>query len=428
MWFESLDLGRISEEDRRRVLLYAVSKLGRDRVRGLLGVSRVTMWRLEKGLTAVDDEKLVKLLSLVTQREFEEVLGAYRRLKVAGVIRDDGTVDYSAALEVLRAASYDEYLKQLVIRFVVENFREDVKKAVGVVPARVGLEWDEGFERFLREHKRRRKVSTDETVRYYRSLFKRYLEGRELSEELVDYVVSHENGWLRNVFRHYVQYLYYRRKIPLETFGWLMEVVPSRGYRAGVRVFEIDLELFEATLRHLKERHDLYYLYFLLMYYSGIRLEHVVKLVATFKPREVVYIPMLDRESPRLACFEKFCRYYLGLTGGKPCEFVYFPKELLDPLSEHSGELRESTTVSRYFTRHDLLRPKYLRKLNWRVLTRVVPDKDVCRFVQSRLGELRVSEARYGDLLREADRLYPKALEALRKGLEDSSYLAELLS
>ncbi|MEM0196728.1 MAG: hypothetical protein QXK66_03750, partial [Sulfolobales archaeon] len=178
VWFESLDLGRISEEDRRRVLLYAVSKLGRDRVRGLLGVSRVTMWRLEKGLTAVDDEKLVKLLSLVTQREFEEVLGAYRRLKVAGVIRDDGTVDYSAALEVLRAASYDEYLKQLVIRFVVENFREDVKKAVGVVPARVGLEWDEGFERFLREHKRRRKVSTDETVRYYRSLFKRYLEGR----------------------------------------------------------------------------------------------------------------------------------------------------------------------------------------------------------------------------------------------------------
>ncbi|MEM1911329.1 MAG: integrase, partial [Sulfolobales archaeon] len=231
----------------------------------------------------------------------------------------------------------------------------DVKKAVGVVPARVVLEWDEGFEMFLREHKKRRKVSTDETVRYYRSLFKRYLEGRELSEELVDYVVSHENGWLRNVFRHYVQYLYYRRKIPLETFGWLMEVVPSRGYRAGVRVFEIDLELFEATLRHLKERHDLYYLYFLLMYYSGIRLEHVVKLVATFKPKEVVYIPMLDREVLRLACFEKFCRYYLGLTGGKPCEWVYFPRELLKTLSLYSGELRESATVSRYFTRHDLL-------------------------------------------------------------------------
>ena len=50
-------------------------------------------------------------------------------------------------------------------------------------------------------------------------------------------------------------------------------------------MFEIDLELFEVTLRYLRERHDLYYLYFLLMYYSSIRLEHVVKLVATFKPR-----------------------------------------------------------------------------------------------------------------------------------------------
>ncbi|MEM2308340.1 MAG: integrase [Sulfolobales archaeon] len=154
------------------------------------------------------------------------------------------------------------------------------------------------------------------------------------------------------MFRHCVQYIYFRRKIPLETFGWLMEVVPSRGYRAGVRVFEIDLELFEKTLKYLRERH---YLYYLLMYYSGIRLEHVVKLVATFKPKEIVYIPTLDREVLRLVCFEKFCRYYLGLTGGKPREFVYFPKELPDPLSEHAGEFRDSAVVSKYFTRHDLL-------------------------------------------------------------------------
>jgi len=77
--------------------------------------------------------------------------------------------------------------------------------------------------------------------------------------------------------------------------------------------------------------------------------------------------------------------------------------------------------ASKYFTRHDLLRPKYLRKLNWRVLTRVIPDKDVCKFIQSRLGELKVSEARYGDLLREADGPYPTALEALKRGLEDSA-------
>jgi len=66
-----------------------------------------------------------------------------------------------------------------------------------------------GFQEFLRERKRRRKVVSEETMAYYRSLFKRYLEGRTLSEELVEYVVNHENRLLRNVFRHYIQYLYY---------------------------------------------------------------------------------------------------------------------------------------------------------------------------------------------------------------------------
>jgi len=72
--------------------------------------------------------------------------------------------------------------------------------------------------------------------------------------------VNHRNKWLRNVFRHYVQYLYHRRRIPLETFGWIMEVVPSRSYRLDVKVYRIDLELFGKTMEFLKQRHELYYL------------------------------------------------------------------------------------------------------------------------------------------------------------------------
>jgi hypothetical protein len=45
---------------------------------------------------------------------------------------------------------------------------------------------------------------SEETMTYYRNIFKRYLEGRTLSEELVEYAVNHENKWLRNVFRHYI--------------------------------------------------------------------------------------------------------------------------------------------------------------------------------------------------------------------------------
>ncbi|MEB3816337.1 MAG: hypothetical protein LRS46_00120 [Desulfurococcales archaeon] len=63
----------------------------------------------------------------------------------------------------------------------------------------------------MAERKKKRKVRDPETLKYYRSIFKSYLECKELSEELVDYVVNHENKWIRNVFRHYIQYLYYRR-------------------------------------------------------------------------------------------------------------------------------------------------------------------------------------------------------------------------
>jgi intergrase/recombinase len=40
--------------------------------------------------------------------------------------------------------------------------------------------------------------------------------------------------------------------------------------------------------------------------------------------------------------------------------------------------------------------------------------REVARFIQSRFGELRVSEARYEDLLGEADQYYPIYLEKLR--------------
>lgn len=40
---------------------------------------------------------------------------------------------------------------------------------------------------------------------------------------------------------------YSRRKISLETSGWIMEVVPSRGYRVDVRPYPIKIEDLERT-------------------------------------------------------------------------------------------------------------------------------------------------------------------------------------
>jgi len=43
--------------------------------------------------------------------------------------------------------------------------------------------------------------------------------------------------------------------------------------------------------------------------------------------------------------------------------------------------------------------------------------KEVARFIQSRFGELKISEARYEDLLSEADEHYPKYLNYLQNTL-----------
>jgi len=62
LWFEGLDLSKLSAEDRVRLLKYAADKHGVERVLEVLGVSKVTLWRLLNGRSPVDDGKLVRVL------------------------------------------------------------------------------------------------------------------------------------------------------------------------------------------------------------------------------------------------------------------------------------------------------------------------------------------------------------------------------
>jgi len=55
-------------------------------------------------------------------------------------------------------AKDDEYLKNALLRFVIQEFREDLKKMLGISFAGITLRRDKDFEYFLAEHKKRRKV------------------------------------------------------------------------------------------------------------------------------------------------------------------------------------------------------------------------------------------------------------------------------
>ena len=415
-WFHRVNVKALSDEVKRKILERVKEKLGFTKALEALDISKGAMHNYLHGLRRVPDEVVYKALQYLEERDFNEIVQGVDRLRAVGIVREDGSIDYSLILQAVALASRDEYLKQALLKFTVENFREDLRKMLGLSLAHVLFKWEPGFEEFLRERKKRRKVTDPETIAYYRSLFMKHLEGKTLSEELVNYVVSHKNKWLRNVFRHYIQYLYYMRKIPPETYGWLMEVVPSRSYRLDVRPYPINLEDVARTLKYLEENHELYYLIYRLMLEGGLRLSHALLLIESFSPRELVEIPGVGLETTRLVCFHDrgFCRYYVGVRGSqKPCEWAYFSTETLKLLEGYAGESVDRNSVRKYAKRNGLLQPKYMRKVAWRLMIRVMP-REVARFVQSRLGELRISEARYEDLLSEADEYYPKYLSYLQ--------------
>jgi len=125
----------------------------------------------------------------------------------------------------------------------------------------------------------------------------------------------------------------------------------------------------------------------------------------------------LDIETSRLVCFEDkdFCRYYVGLRESvKPCEWAYFSLDTLRLLKEYTGYRINRTALERYIKRRNLLPPKYVRKISWRLMIKVM-SREVTRFIQSRFGELKISEARYEDLLGEADEDYSKYLGYLKE-------------
>jgi len=407
----------IGQDARSRMLQILRNRLGFSNAYRALGISRASMRRYLNGLREIPDEVVERLFSLLTREEIESALTAVDRLKSMGLVKGDGSIDYSLASQIIALASRDEYLKNLMLEFVVREYREDLRKMLGISLSGVRLEWSDDFENFLAERKKRKKVKTEDTLKYYKSIFLKYLEGKALSEEVIEYVVNHENKWLRNVFRHYIQYLFFKRKITPETFGWIMEVVPSRSYKMDVRPYQIDMNEVKRTLEFLKQNHRLYYALYRLGIEGGIRIVHALRIVESWNPNETVEIPDIELITGRLVVFKDkgFARYYVGLREGvKRCEWAYMSLDTLNLINEVAPKRSDKRVVSLYAKRNSLIMPKFMRKVAWRLMIKAM-EREVAKFVQSRFGELSVSEARYEDLLTEADQAYPSYLRLLKE-------------
>ncbi len=412
----------ISDEARLRLLEMLRNRLGFSEAYRALGISKPSLFRYLKGYREIPDEVVEACFKVLSEEEVKSALTAVDRLKSLGVVQEDGSLDYSLALEIIALASNDEYLKNAMLEFVIREFREDLRKMLGISLSSVKLEWSEDFEDFMMERKRRRRVKSEDTIKYYRNLFTKYLEGKQLSEQLIEYVVKHENKWVRNVFRHYMQYLFLKRRITPEIFGWIMEVVPSRSYKLDVRPYQIDLNDVMRTIQFLKGNHKVYYAIYRLMLDGGIRVMHALKLIETWKPNEKIEIPEIDLITDRLVVFQDkgFCRYYLGLKDTtKRCEWAYISIETLNLINEVALKRIDRSAFSGFAKRNNLIKPKFMRKVAWRFMIKAM-EREVARFTQSRFGELRVSEARYEDLLTEADQAYPNYLKLISEEFKDA--------
>jgi hypothetical protein len=97
-------------------------------------------------------------------------------LRACGATYEDGSLDRMFIVEVLAVASRDEILRRMILEFVVKYYKEELEKILEIVPEKVELRWDDGFEEFLRERKKRKKIATEETLRYYKNLFMKHLK------------------------------------------------------------------------------------------------------------------------------------------------------------------------------------------------------------------------------------------------------------
>jgi hypothetical protein len=100
----------------------------------------------------------------------------------------------------------------------------------------------------------------------------------------------------------------------------------------------------------------------------------------------------------------------------KPCEWAYFSLDTLKLLEEYAGNSVSKRVLTKYVKRRNLLLPKYVRKMSWRLMIKVI-SREVTRFIQSRFGELKISEARHEGLLGEANEGYLKYMDYVNRNL-----------
>ena len=225
-----------------------------------------------------------------------------------------------------------------------------------------------------------------------------------------------KNKWYRNVLSKVIEYLWETGRLSTDTRERLKALVKrSLGVeeRRKVKSREVALNEVLNALSFLKNRRPDYYLVYIVMYYSGVRLEeacYFLRNINRFRVR-------VERPEPiGYVDLGRAVRVNVHWNRGKKrCEHLWLPKQLFFSLSRLDVNAKD---VSDYAKKHNILRPKYMRKYHYQVLEDLVEDISLRNFMQNRYTKLTIGDMDYGKVIKRADQTYTNiVLPILEKNL-----------
>jgi intergrase/recombinase len=134
---------------------------------------------------------------------------------------------------------------------------------------------------------------------------------------------------------------------------------------------------------------------------SGLRIVEAVALVNGFKMENVQEV-------------NGFYRYELAMfRGTKQAYYGHFSKHTLEELQQIREPIKERA-ASRILGKHDLIRPKYLRKYAFDKMIELDVPESVADFIEGRVP-VSVGAKHYMALARQSAKFYPRYLRHLEK-------------
>jgi len=134
---------------------------------------------------------------------------------------------------------------------------------------------------------------------------------------------------------------------------------------------------------------------------SGTRLLEAIRIIGEFREEKLMEL-------------DGFCRYEVAaFRGSKQAYYAYFLPETLSMIRKVAGIRIERRAASSYFSKRDLVSPKYLRKFAFDRMIQLGVPESVADFIEGRVPR-RIGAKHYMALRRQADKWYPRYAEYLK--------------